>query len=91
MIGPVVMTTVGDAFVEGAQIATIVWTGATTAGDTVALHHRGTPDALLWEGRTDSTQTYLGANVGPNGIHAPGGFYCKQISAGKLLIYLKEA
>ena len=91
MIGPVVMTTVGDAYVQGAQIAAIVWVGATTAGDTVVLRHRGNPNSLLWEGRTDTTNTYLGANIGPNGIHAPNGFTLQQISAGRLLVYLKEA
>ena len=85
------MATVGDAYVQGAQIAAIVWVGATTAGDTVVVRHRGDPSNVLWKGRTDTTNTYQGANIGPNGIHAPNGFYLQQISAGEVLVYLKEA
>lgn len=91
MIGPVVLSVAGDAFVQPAQIAAIVWVGATTAGDTVEIRHRGTPANVLWKGRTDSTNTYLGANIGPNGIHCPNGFAIEQISAGEVLVYLKEA
>jgi hypothetical protein len=96
MIGPVVMSAVGDAYVEGAQIAAIIWVGSTLEGDTVEIRHRTSarndlPANVLWKGRTDSTNTYLGANIPPNGIHAPNGFYVEQISRGELLVYLKEA
>ncbi len=51
MIGPVVLQVAGDVYIQGAQIASILWVGATTAGDTVAVHHRGDPENLIWEGR----------------------------------------
>lgn len=89
-VGPVVLTVVGDAFVEGARIAMILWEGATTAGDTAEVRHRGSPSALLWAGRTDRTDTYLGANFQPAGIHAPNGFTLHQLSAGRVLVYLRE-
>ena len=90
-IGPIVMSVAGDAYIQGAQIAAITWMGATTAGDTVEIRHRTDPKNVLWKCRTDGTNTYLGANIGPNGIHAPGGFTLQQISAGEVHVYLKEA
>lgn len=89
-VGPVVMTVQGDEFTEPARIAAIIWEGATADGDTVALHHRGDPARLLWAGRTDRTNTYLGVNLQSSGIHAPNGFRLHQLSAGRLLVYLRE-
>lgn len=89
-IGPVKMEVVGDAFVESSRILAILWVGATTAADTVRINHRDTPPTLLWEGRTDGTNTYLGANFGTHGVHAPTGFRLAQISAGRVLVYLRE-
>jgi len=88
-IGPVILQVVGDAYVNSARILAIIWEGATTAGDTVAINDRET-GALLWRGRTDTTNTYLGANIGTEGIHAPSGFRLSQMSAGTLYIYLRE-
>jgi len=88
-IGPVVMSVSGDQFVEGARILAILWEGATTSGDTVLLSDRVT-GAVLWSGRTDSTQTYLGVNFGESGLHCPNGFKLAQISAGRVLVYLRE-
>jgi len=88
-IGPVVMDTVGDTFTQGARILAIIWEGVTTSGDTVTLHCPQT-GALLWSGRTNDTQTYLGGNIGPEGIHAPYGFKLTSISSGRVLVYLRE-
>lgn len=88
-IGPVVLTAVGDQFTDGCRIAAIVWEGATTSGDTVTLRHRGN-NALLWKGRTNTTQTYLGINLGPNGEHSPNGFYVAQISSGSLMVFIQQ-
>ena len=89
-IGPVVMSVAGDEFVDSARILAIIWEGATTSGDTCVLNSRMGND-LLWKGRTSDTQTYLGANFGPEGLNAPNGFKLGQISAGQLLIYLRES
>ena len=83
------MQVVGDVFTQGARILMILWEGATTIGDTAVLRHRVDGD-LLWAGRTDTDQTYQGANFGPSGIHAPRGFELTQISAGRVLVYLRE-
>ena len=89
-LGPVIMSVAGDAFIQPAQIASVIWVGSTTAGDTVELRERDT-NGVLWKCRTDGTNTYLGKTFGPNGQPAPGGFKLSQISAGEVLIYLKEA
>jgi hypothetical protein len=89
-IGPVVMSVVGDVYTDSARILAILWEGATTSGDTVSINCPQT-NALLWAGRTDVTQTYMGGNIGPEGIHAPYGFRLSQISAGRLLVYLRES
>jgi len=88
--GPVVMSVAGDEFVDPARILLIIWEGTTTSGNTVEVVSRGTPQDIIWPGRTDSSETYLGANFGPTGLHAPDGFKLAQISAGRVLIYLKE-
>lgn len=88
-IGPVVMQVAGDAYSQGARINAVLWDGATSSGDRVVLRHRSTNE-LLWQARTDATQTYVGANFGESGVHAPNGFYVDTLSAGTVLVYLRE-
>lgn len=88
-IGPVLLESAGDAYTDGARINTIIWDGATSQGDRVVLRHRNGGE-LLWQARTDITNTYLGANFGESGIHAPEGFHVDRLDAGVLLIYLRE-
>lgn len=88
-IGPAILVNAGDQFTDACRIAAIVWTGTTTSGDTVVLRHRG-GNELLWEGITNTTKTYLGINLGPNGEHCPNGFYLAQISAGTLKVYIQQ-
>jgi len=87
--GPIVMQAAGDTYIDSCCIATVVWEGATTAGDIVVLQKRD-GGGIIWKGRTSQTQTYLGANLGPSGVSCPKGFTCAQLSAGTLLIYLRE-
>lgn len=84
------MSVAGDQFIESARILAVIWEGSTTSGDTVKLTARGT-GSIIWPGRTDTTQTYEGANFGPEGIHCPNGFRLSQISAGTVYVYLREA
>lgn len=84
------MSVAGDAFVEPARIASVLWEGVTTSGDTVTLRARGS-NALLWVCRTGDTQTYLGKTFTEKGLPAPTGFILSQISAGRVLVYLREA
>ena len=86
---PVVMSVAGDVYADTCRILAILWEGATTAGDTVELVDRLTND-LLWPGRTDSTNTYLGANIGTEGIHCPNGFKLNKISSGRVVIYFRR-
>jgi hypothetical protein len=88
-IGPAILTNVGDSFVDACRISAIVWEGATSSGDTVTLRHRITNE-VLWSGRTNTTQTYQGINLGPHGEHAPNGFFLSQISAGRVLVYISQ-
>ena len=79
---------VGDSALDPAQILAIVWEGATASGDRAEV--RAGSGRVIWAGRTDSTQTYLGINLGPTGIAAPDGIVCAVLSAGRILVYLKE-
>ena len=89
-VGPVILINVGDQFVSGCRISAIVWEGATASGDTVIVRHR-VSNEVLWKGRTNTTQTYQGINLGPKGEHTPNGFYLAQISAGNVLVYINQA
>lgn len=84
------MTVAGDTFIDPARIASILWVGVTTAGDTVMLRDRNST-LVLWECITDSTSTYLGISFGAHGLPAPTGFRLDQISAGRIYVYLREA
>jgi hypothetical protein len=88
-IGPVVLSTQGDEFIDGARIEAVIWEGATTSGDVAKLICRGT-GSLLWKGRTDGVQTYIGGNLGPKGVHAPYGFKADPLPAGTIMVYLME-
>ena len=88
-IGPVVMQTRGDAFVQPAKIGVVLWVGTTVAGNQVILRHRQGGE-LLWKAITDTTNTYLGAVLSPYGLSAPNGFYVERIDNGQLLVYLGE-
>ena len=87
--GPVVLTTLGDKFTDPCRILAVVWDAATSSGHTVELRCPST-GRLLWAARTSDTHTYLGINLGVEGQSAPHGFVISQISAGRLLVYLRE-
>jgi len=87
--GPILMSAVGDVFVKPARISSIIWTGATTAGDEVELRSP-TTNTLLWTARTPDTNTYLGISFGERGQDAPYGFRLTRIAAGSLIVYLAE-
>lgn len=89
-IGPIILSNAADSFIDPCRIIAIVWEGVTASGDTVILRARSN-DAILWKGRTNTTQTYQGINLGPHGEHCPNGFYLSQISSGTLLVYLNQA
>ncbi len=89
-VGPAILVNAGDQFVDSCRIAAVVWEGTTVSGDTTVLRHR-ISNEVLWKGRTNSTQTYQGLNLGPHGEHCPNGFYLAQISAGTVMVYLEQA
>ncbi len=93
---PIVLETAGDAFSNSARVGLIIWEGSTTAGDTCTLLHgissgNGEEERLLWPGRTDTTDTYIGAHFGPFGLNAPKGFHLSAISAGRVVVYLMQS
>lgn len=88
-VGPVRLQVAGDQYLQTARVAAIVWDSNSTSGDTVRLVDP-VVGAVLWSSRTDSTQTYLGLNIGPKGMHCPNGFQLQQISSGTLYVYLAE-
>jgi hypothetical protein len=87
---PIELTAAGQSYDDECRILAIVWEGATTAGDTVELRYQGAKLGKIWRGRANDTHTYLGLNAGPHGLHAPGGFKVQALSAGTLLVYLRE-
>ena len=89
---PVIMTTVGDAYAENANIMKIIWECDTTAADTaVIVTNESAPnEKQLWKGRAIGDETYLSESFGPHGLHAPDGFRVKTLAAGTLTIYLGE-
>lgn len=84
--GPVILSEVGDEFVESANISAFLWEGATTAGDTCEVQERNTNN-LIFFGRATGTQTWEGVVLS---MSAPGGFRLTQLSAGRVLVYLAE-
>jgi hypothetical protein len=84
---PVIVTSVGYTYAQGCCIAAILWEGASTSGDTVEVSKNDTAE-LIWAGRTNTTQTYLGANLG-SGVLCPAGFNVGKLSSGRLLVYLR--
>ena len=87
---PVVLDAVGDEYTDSARIRMIIWEGATTSADTAEIVCPLT-NGTIWKGRTDATQTYLGAHFGDSGIPAPNGFRLKTLAAGTVTVYLCEA
>ena len=88
-VGPVVLQVAGDRFVSPCRILAVVWVGDTQSGDNVSMHCP-TTNRLLWKARTDANETYLGINVGVEGIPCPFGFKLSEITAGEVLVYLRE-
>ena len=87
--GPIIFSARGDRFVDSGCIATIIWEGASASGDQAAIYKNG-DGGLVWAGRTNTTQTYIGANLGPSGVSCPKGFNAGVLQSGRLLIYLRE-
>ena len=87
MTNPIVLQTVGDVIIGRRRILGVIWTGATTSGDTVQLN-----GGDFWEGRTVVAETYQGVVWSPYGIAVPeGGLRLTQISNGRVLVYIAEA
>jgi hypothetical protein len=84
---PLIFTTQGQSTTQGCCVAAVIWEGATTSGDTVEVSKNDTAE-IIWAGRTNTTQTYLGANLG-SGVLCPGGFNVSKLSSGRLLVYLR--
>ena len=86
--GPIVFETANDAYISSSHVESFVWVGTTTAGDTAELRTADT-NKLIWEGRTDTTNTYQGVSL-QSGVSCPGGFKAPILDGGKLIVYLKE-
>jgi hypothetical protein len=86
---PVVMSVVGDTYVDSCRISAIIWEGVTSVGDLCEINwrHKG---LRIWRGRANDDQTYLGVGFGLYGIPAPEGFKLTQLGAGTVAIYLLE-
>lgn len=90
-VGPIRLTAIDQEFTEPCRIIGVLWSGSTTAGDTVEIRGRlNSATKILWPARTDTTNTYLGAIWGPPGIHAPDGFRSAVLTSGEVFVYLAE-
>jgi len=88
--GPVVLEVEGDEFIEPARILAIIWEGSTVAGNTIEIVQREEADPLIWPGRTNGVDTYLGVSFATEGVSAPNGFKLKIHQNGRVLVYLRE-
>jgi len=88
-IGPIRLSVAGDTFIQPCRILEFIWEASSTAGDTAEVTCPQT-GIRLWRGRANDVQTYLGANLGYEGVHAPYGFKLNQISSGDVYVYLRE-
>lgn len=90
MANPIILNNVNDESIPKMVIASIIWEGATSVGDTVELKHRDAAQTLIWAARTGVTNTYLGVSFGVRGLAAPDGFKVTTLGSGRLLIYLLD-
>jgi hypothetical protein len=89
-VNPVELTDANQRYEAPCRIIAVVWVGTTTAGDTAEIRHQS-PIRTIWKGQATDTNSYMGINLGPFGMHAPSGFSCFSITAGtKILVYLAE-
>lgn len=88
-IGPVTLTTLNDTYASPCRVLALIWEGETVAGNQAEVRCPLTNN-LIWTGRAVDTQTYVGLNVGPTGIHCPNGFQVTTLDAGQVLVYLHE-
>ena len=88
-VGPIVMTQVGDEYIDPARIVAVIWEGATSAGDLAYLYCRET-GCRLFPGRASGTQTFIGISWGLPGVAAPHGFRLGVLDSGALHVYLAE-
>lgn len=89
-VNPVELTAEGQRYESPCRIIAVVWVGTTTAGDVAEIRHQS-PVRTIWKGQATDTNSYMGINLGPFGMHAPSGFSCFSITAGtKILVYLAE-
>ena len=86
---PVVMSVVGDEYIDTCRISAIIWEGSTSVGDICEIHTRE-GNFRIWKGRANDTQTYLGVGFGPYGIPCPSGFKLTAIGAGTVAVYILE-
>ena len=90
LVGPVLLQVVGDTFVDSSRIASILWHGATSAGDICEIRCPRT-NAVLWSARTPDLHTYLGVAFAGKGLGAPFGFRLTMVTAATtVLVYLVE-
>lgn len=88
MPNPVVLEAEGDSYTPSCRIMVVIWVGTTVSGDRVILNDYKS-GKVLWEGATDTTTTYLGANFSEFNVPAEG-FIVSRLDGGRLLVYLAQ-
>jgi hypothetical protein len=85
---PGVYTTTGVKETGQLQLQAFVWTGATTAADTVVV--KDGAGNTLWTAIASGAQTYLGLTFhGARGLECTG-LNVTTIASGTLLVYFKD-
>jgi hypothetical protein len=89
--GPVVMRVAGDVLRDPCRIGSIVWEGATIAGDRVEFVDP-VSGTLLHAMRTPDTHTYIGVSFQGKGLGCPNGFQLRTCPtpAQTIQVYLTE-
>lgn len=87
---PIILRSAGDEYTEPCRIASVIWEGSGSAGNTVEITNRENPRRILWRGRAGVAQHYVTHIFNPKGLNDSDGFRLQQISSGLVMVYLVE-
>jgi hypothetical protein len=82
------LTAAGQSIDRPFNLIAIIWTGATSAGNTVILKEVG--GDYVWEGRASGAHTYIGVTLPEDGVRLRNGLEVESIDAGSVYLYFQE-
>jgi hypothetical protein len=92
MANPTILTAAGQEYTNACRVMAVVWVGTTVVADKAVLTCRASGQRL-WKGQANDTNTYLGANFGPDGHSCPQGFRLSQLddATSEVYVYTRES